>query len=176
MKLAAIKDLHDHLMENAVNDFNANGEVTPSIFVAEISDAGELKQAAAVPADVSARFFTSFGSPDDINGFIAELLSKDGAIHCRMKRDSNISVNLVVQILQGSMESSPKRVDAILFLAQTTEGSFVVPHFILEEPKRHCVTSDFPPFESIRYAKGAFQKVTEDRRADVSKAHASRLH
>ena len=159
-----LKNLHEQFVTKAIEIFNNGGDVTPQLFMVEMSDSGEIHHMAGCDPHSMHMLMSDETGKEMFAAFIRDMFDAESPVRIQMK-EQKFNPNVMIQINEAwmSMDASfskpqndPERKECVLVTIHTEFGSIPVMHFIEDKPKRHVVKEEFPDESVLGSYKGRF--------------------
>lgn len=170
-----LRDVHDRFAEMFIPALNKGNEITPKVFVLEVTDEGKPRRVAAMPDYMINAMFDTGASLQMFPRFVADIFEDNHETRTRFEEVIGFAPSIVVLVAEGmhmeanhTLQSCEAGVGsetfareaypALMVVLYLDDGYFPVAHRISDVPMRHCLRAPFPPEPATE--QEAFESVT----------------
>lgn len=162
---AVLASLHDRFASEAVADFNRAGELRPQLFAVQLSESGQVVQAAAMPSAAVESLMNSAETKALLGQFLQEVLTPGTPLREHFSRATGFAPDVLVLLSEvwvtagAALDAAkngaptPPRSEALVVALHTAWGSYPILHPVSSDPRRASLAS-FPAESDMLMAEG----------------------
>lgn len=163
----SLKRIHDHFASIAFDICAQGNEVEPQLFTLDVTIDDPLSKIVATSPAIVKSFLNSTRSKIALATLMKNLLNPQSKVAREHKNQHGFFPGLLVQINEAWMSTKRNgtnhvapsldsdRKEVLLIILHTCAMSIPVVHMIVSTPRRHCLSADFPAYDSVPGMKGS---------------------